>query len=178
MSGAIVAKALNSSIGTSQFKGFDEIIKAELGKNNEILERVLTDYANKSLCKGYAIAEEPLFYLLKDHSAELRFASNSEFELGNSIVFNCNGFIAVKCPNRNSYGSIRIKLNNEVVDTVYLEQTGEFGIELQIHKGDRLSLFGVPSYYASEDNYRFAASRLTMSINAKEVNLAGLEVVG
>lgn len=105
MSGAIVAKALNSTMGTADFKGLDEIIKTALSESNEVIETALSennavlqslvDEYKNIMVKDLVASDDPLYYIISNNTIPFSFSSYISMPIANEIIFNTNGSIKV-----------------------------------------------------------------------------------
>lgn len=140
MSGAIVAKAINDSIGTGDFKGLNAILHEELTQFNETLNDTLVEYINE----------------LKSHDAKgLRASDKVSWVLRsygdsqpNPLTVNYDGVVKVQAIERQSRGNytFAVSLNGASKNIVLTKQNeesdvsdAEGGIYLSVKAGDVLS---------------------------------------
>ena len=174
---AIVAKALNSTIGTADFKGFDQVIKAVLEENNTNIERILTDFTTKMNAKGL-VASEDLYYYVWNGNFRNNIGSDSNItaNLGESVTFKCNGSVKINLSAVEARGDFKVYLNDTQVLRQIQTDAGkiEASEHLAIHIGDVLRCEVTGEYDVGTSKYYAYANKGVFSITAKEANLSGI----
>ena len=170
---AITAKALNSTIGTRNFKGFDQVIKEVLEENNANIERILTDFSTSMTAKGLVASENVYYYLWNGNFGNSEGYDNEGIvPVGDSITFNCNGSVNISISYKEIRGNFKVYLNDKVVSNYF----ADLDYYLKINAGDvlRCECDRKFTYDTSTDKYYGHATDLIISINANEVNLSAI----
>ena len=169
---AIVAKALNSTIGTGNFKGFDQVIKEVLEENNTNIERILTDFTTKMNAKGLVASDNLYYYLWKGNFGHSEgYDNGGTVPVGDSITFNCNGSVNIGYSATSSKGNFRVYLND--VFAFGISPTNEEKVNyLKINAGDVLRCEVERTYDTGTSKYYGHATNLSLSIIANDVNLS------
>jgi hypothetical protein len=95
MSGAIIAKSINDSIGTPDFKGLNSIIDEQLTRFNRNLNDTLVDFVERlktQQAKGLR-ASDKIYWVFNNGFA--RVQGSAWKQIGETLVINYDGSIAI-----------------------------------------------------------------------------------
>jgi hypothetical protein len=140
MSGAIVAKSINDSLGTNNFKGLNTILHEELTQFNETLSETLVEYINELKshdAKGLRASDKVSWVLLSYGDSQ-----------PNPLTVNYDGVVKVQAIERQSRGdyTFAVSLNGALKNIVLTKQNEELNVSdaegciyLSVKEGDVLS---------------------------------------
>lgn len=175
MSGAIVAKAINETIGTPEFKGLDRVLAELLQQNNDNIERILTDFTANLEAKGLVASDDVLYVAAQQKTRhtqvgayEEKVISNITFRTKGSIKVGVNYIVSVFETERME---LKITLNNETIYSGRKTESNYISEIIKIKKGDVFKAILRHTANTTEGgNIGY-----TITINAKDVNLTGIE---
>lgn len=140
MSGAIIAKSINDSLGTNDFKGLNTILHEELTQFNETLNDTLVEFIDKLKAhdaKGLRASDKACWVL--------RSYGDSQ---GTPLTVNYDGVVRVDAIERKSRGdyTFSVSLNGATKNIVLTKQNEESNVSdatgsiyLSVRAGDVLS---------------------------------------
>lgn len=174
MSGAIVAKAINETIGTPEFKGLDRVLAELLKQNNDNIERILTDFTSNLEAKGL-LASEDVLYIAAEGGGYTQVGGYEENVISD-ITFRTKGSIRIGVvlsgslmDTRNMY--FTIELNEKLIYSTAEKKSDYISSAIKIKKGDVLKA----NIRHTTNTTESGTLSYKITINAKEVNLTGIE---
>lgn len=183
MSGAIVAKSINDSIGTPEFKGLNSIIDEQLTRFNRNLNDTLVDFVEKlktQQAKGLR-ASDKTYWVFNNGFAHVQ--GREWKQIGETLVINYDGSIAITARiqvNHRTGAVAQAQLNGTPITILNESNLDNKDIEIggsetiKVKAGDVLKVGGYT--FSVEGTDQIGSSYFNFRILAETMDISGITV--